>query len=270
MAEEQKRTPKHSRPSEEETAERFLQAIREAEERDRENDAYVLGRDEKLTRRIESLESSIEASKKELRHVGRHDALPVYECLTFLAALLVGALVVTMFALHLSELFGWGLTERFDALFQALRSTLLGMGGGDGPLHVVGQVLFFPIEVVVGVCVTLPLNILRFLQIIIPEPRVLMGVPEGVLIALTLWLVWALNPLATFRERRAQVRAERVRLRNSIKDARDELKAVHAMRDMIRSGSRYQHLVQARRMEEELEAQRRKAYSYIDKAMKRG
>ena len=31
----------------------------------------------------------------------------------------------------------------------------------------------------------------------------------------------------------------------------------------------YQHLVQARRMEEELEAQRRKAYSYIDKAMGR-
>ena len=230
-------------------------------------DAYVLEKDEELTRKIESLESFIRANKKELRHVGRRGAPNASEWLVFLGALLLGALVVTLLVLHLGELFGWGLTERFDALLEAAKGALL---SGDGPLNMVGQVLWLLVEVLTGVVISLPLNILCLLQVIIPEPRVLMGVPEGALIVLVLWLVWALSPLVTHVDRRGQVRADRERLRDSIKRAREDLEAAHAMRDTIRSGTRYPHALERKRRKEEFEAQRRKAYSYIDQANRKG
>lgn len=126
------------------------------------------------------------------------------------------------------------------------------------------------VEVVTGVGISLPLNILRLLQAVIPEPRVLMGVPEGALIALVLWLVWAMSPAVAHADRRAQVRADRERLRSSSKRAREELAVARAMRDVIRGGSRYQHAVEERRRKEEFEAMRRKAYSYIDQANQNG
>ena len=267
MAQDEERTPKHGGPSEEDPVDRIMQIAREEEEREREGDAYVLEKDEELTRKIESLESFIRANKKELRHVGRRGAPNAGEWLVFLGVLLLGALVVTLLVLHLGELFGWGLTERFDALLEAVKGALL---SGDGPLNMVGQVLWLLVEVLTGVVISLPLNILRLLQVIIPEPRVLMGVPEGALIVLVLWLVWALSPAATYADRRAQVRADRERLRDSIKRAREDLEAAHAMRDTIRSGTRYPHALERKRRKEEFEAQRRKAYSYIDQANRKG
>ena len=119
--------------------------------------------------------------------------------LLYLLAVALVALVLSSLILHMSQRFGWGLYEWYNALLDTAEATLR----ANGPLHMLGEIVWLLIEIVVGVLVVIPLGILHMAEVILPDAESYLGFLEGAVVVAAAVVLLRLNPLAgevTMRE----------------------------------------------------------------------
>lgn len=264
MAQEQQRRPRHGKPHEGQVSDPIKQRIAEQEQRVAEQDDMahalaegVLAYDRKLTARIDAIERDLWRYDERLRIELKRYAPRASDWLSYLVVLLVGAVVANVFLLHMGELFGWGLTDRYNALLEVGQTALT----GDASMLPagVGGGLWALVELFVGLTVSLPLGILHFLQVIIPEPALVMGLPEGALLALIAWILVTACPLSTYLSKRAEFRAAKAQSAGEIAKSRKALEETRITRDEIRNSDLYRMAVEEERRAKELEEGRRAA-----------
>ena len=132
MTQEQQRRPRHGKPHEGQVSDPIKQRIAEQEQRVAEQDDMahalaegVLAYDRKLTARIDAIERDLWRYDERLRIELKRYAPRASDWLSYLVVLLVGAVVANVFLLHMGELFGWGLTDRYNALLEPDRKVFI-------------------------------------------------------------------------------------------------------------------------------------------------
>ena len=152
----------------------------------------AIDRYEKLSRDIRHEEKFIQVCREmanEKQRVGG-------SWLGFFAIFLGATLLFSSLILNMGRLFGWWTIDQFDALLEALKATLLGLGGGEGPLHLVGTAVWGVIELVCAVLIALPLELFKFIEILIPDAETIMGFVDGAILLVVFGLLIRANPLA--------------------------------------------------------------------------
>lgn len=112
--------------------------------------------------------------------------------LLYLLAVALVALVLSSLILHMSQRFGWGLYEWFNALLDTAEAALR----ASGPLHMLGEIVWLLIEIVVGVVIAIPLDILHLAEVILPDAESYLGFLEGAVVLTAAVVMLRLNPLA--------------------------------------------------------------------------
>lgn len=208
----------------------------------------ALEKDRQLSGEIVAIERSIEAFEERERKIMQRSIPSPGDWLAFaLVILLPSVLIMHVLYLHMGELHGWGATERFDALLETVQGALTTAGGGEGPLNMVGQVLWLLVEVVVAIAVVIPLGILRFLQIIVPDAETLMFYAEGAAIALIVLFLLRFNPIGQYRAAWAEYRSVNTESLKEAREAKRQLGEKRAQRDMIRKSEIYQAALEKKR-----------------------
>ena len=152
----------------------------------------AIDRYEKLSRDIKHEETFIQVCREMMNEKQRVGG----SWLGYFAVVLGATLLFSSLILNMGRLFGWWTIEQFDALLETLKATLIGFGGGEGPLHLVGTVIWSLIELVCAVLIALPLEIFEFIEILVPDAETIMGFVDGAILLVVFWLLLRVNPLA--------------------------------------------------------------------------
>lgn len=245
-----------------EAEEAFYRAL----EQDKAFDQAILEDVRGLTEAIERAEAKIKRFEDDYRRERERITPTLGEHIAYLIVVIPAALVINLLVIHMSELYGWGYSDWVNALLDSAEVTLTTAGGGAGLLNMAGKALWFLIVVVVGITLALPLRILQFLEVIIPDAHVLMGIAEGVVIAVLAFIVLRFSPLVTYFEERRKADAVYAKSADSLRRDKQKVQEWRAKRDTYVNTPRYQGLMAKQRAKEEHERQLRKLREYMDQA----
>lgn len=235
-------------------------------EQDKKFDQALLEDVQGLTKGIERAEARIKRFEDDARRERERITPTLGDHISYLIVVVPAALVIHLLVIHMSELYGWGYSNWFNALLDSAEVTLTTAGGGDGLLNMAGKALWFLIVVVVGITLALPLRILQFLQAIIPDAQVLMGIAEGLAIAAIVFIVLRFSPIVTYFGERKEFDAAYARSADNLQRDKQKVQEWRAKRDMYVNAPRYQSLMAKQRAKEEHERQLRKLREYMDQA----
>ena len=154
----------------------------------------AIERYDSLTADIEKEEARVEVCKEMMVEKKQLEPSTPGAWLGFLAILLVATLLFSSLFINMGRLFGWWTIEQFDALLETLRATLVGLGGGEGPLSLVGTVVWWLIEIVTAILIAFPLKVFQLIEVIVPDAETFMGFVDGAILLGVFWLVISSNP----------------------------------------------------------------------------
>ncbi len=224
----------------------------------------LLINEERAVKEIDEAEASIRYYEKEIRSIRKSGLPALMGNLWHLIILIPALLVIHVLVLHLSKLYGWGFTERLDTLLDTIQTTLTTAGGGEGLLHMAGTVLWALVTIIVGITVAIPLNILDFLSIIIPDAPVLMGIAEGLAIAAIAVFAIYTSPIGDYLKQRKELKETAAEYASKIRQKRELIKEKQVELKQIRSHPQYEELSDLwLHQDERLEASRRKLREYF-------